>query len=144
MSLEVGGDESVGLVGESGSGKTTLSRILLGLETATSGQVVIDGIDASDWTKLSTSDRRRLRGAVQIVFQDPYSSLNPMRTVGGTLSEAITVHNPGAKNVSGQVADLLSPLGSPPLTRRASRSRFRAASGSGWPSPARLRSTRGS
>ena len=113
VSLEVGADESVGLVGESGSGKTTLSRILLGLETATSGQVVIDGIDASDWTKLSTSDRRRLRGAVQIVFQDPYSSLNPMRTVGGTLSEAITVHNPGAKNVSGQVADLLSSVGLP-------------------------------
>jgi peptide/nickel transport system ATP-binding protein len=113
VSIEVGEDESVGIVGESGSGKTTLSRILLGLETATSGQIVIDGIDASDWTKLSAKDRRRLRSAVQIIFQDPYSSLNPMRTVGGTLSEAITVHDPGAKNVSSQVADLLGSVGLP-------------------------------
>jgi peptide/nickel transport system ATP-binding protein len=113
VSLEIGEDESVGLVGESGSGKTTLARILIGLETATSGQIVIDGIDASDWTKLSATDRRRLRSAVQIVFQDPYSSLNPMRTVGGTLGEAITVDNPRARNVSDQVADLLSSVGLP-------------------------------
>ena len=113
VSIEVGGDESVGLVGESGSGKTTLSRILVGLETATSGQIVIDGIDASDWTRLSAKDRRRLRSAVQIVFQDPYSSLNPMRSVGGTLSEAITVRDPRARNVSAQVADLLQSVGLP-------------------------------
>jgi peptide/nickel transport system ATP-binding protein len=113
VSIDVRAEESVGLVGESGSGKTTLSRILMGLETATSGQIMIDGVDASNWTKLSAEDRKRLRGAVQIVFQDPYSSLNPMRTVGGTLSEAITVHNPGARNVSNQVADLLHSVGLP-------------------------------
>lgn len=68
--------------GESGSGKTTLVRLLVGLEHATSGQITIDGIPAADWAGLSSSDRRRLRGTVQIVFQDPYSSLNPMRIIG--------------------------------------------------------------
>jgi len=113
VSVEIGENESVGLVGESGSGKTTLARVLIGLENATSGEIVIDGIDASDWSKLSARDRRRLRGTVQIVFQDPYSSLNPMRTVGGTLSEAITTHQPDAKNVSTQVEELLHSVGLP-------------------------------
>jgi peptide/nickel transport system ATP-binding protein len=113
VSIEVGEGESVGLVGESGSGKTTLARILVGLETATRGEILIDGIDASDWAKLSARDRRRLRGAVQIVFQDPYSSLNPMRSVGSTLSEAITIHRPGAKDLSAQVKELLQSVGLP-------------------------------
>jgi peptide/nickel transport system ATP-binding protein len=114
VSLAIGPNESVGLVGESGSGKTTLARVLIGLETATTGEVVIDGIDASDWSKLSATERRHLRGTVQIVFQDPYSSLNPMRTIGGTLREAITTHQPGAKNVAAQVDDLLRSVGLPP------------------------------
>ena len=113
VSIAVGANESVGLVGESGSGKTTLSRVLIGLETATSGEVVIDGVDASDWSKLSAAERRHLRGTIQIVFQDPYSSLNPMRTVGGTLSEAITTHQSRAKNVGAQVDDLLRSVGLP-------------------------------
>jgi peptide/nickel transport system ATP-binding protein len=114
VSLHVGENESVGLVGESGSGKTTLARILVGLERPTSGELTIDGIDASDWSKLSTTDRRKLRGAIQIVFQDPYSSLNPMRTVTSTLKEAITTHDPAAKNLTGQVKDLLVSVGLPP------------------------------
>jgi peptide/nickel transport system ATP-binding protein len=119
VSIEVGENESVGLVGESGSGKTTLARILIGLETASEGAIVIDGIDASNWSKLTARDRRRLRGTLQIVFQDPYSSLNPMRTVGGTLSEAITTHDPAAKNVSDRVGELLHSVGLP--TTYASR-----------------------
>jgi len=107
VSIEVGENESVGVVGESGSGKTTLARILVGLESATSGEIAIDGVDASDWTRLGSAERRKLRGAVQIVFQDPYSSLNPMLTVGSTLREAITTHDRGAKNVRAQVAELL-------------------------------------
>jgi peptide/nickel transport system ATP-binding protein len=113
VSVQVGANESVGIVGESGSGKTTLARILVGLESATGGDVLIDGISATNWAKLATKDRRHLRGTVQIVFQDPYSSLNPMRSVGWTLSEAVSTHEPKAKNVSRQVQDLLGSVGLP-------------------------------
>jgi peptide/nickel transport system ATP-binding protein len=113
VSVEVGAGESVGLVGESGSGKTTLARVLAGLEQATSGQVTIDGIPAGDWSRLAGKDRRRLRGTVQIVFQDPYSSLNPMHTVGSALAEAVAIHDPAARNVPGQVAGLLQSVGLP-------------------------------
>jgi peptide/nickel transport system ATP-binding protein len=111
VSLEVGEAESVGLVGESGSGKTTVSRMLVGLETPTSGEITIGGIEAADWHSLPRRDRRRLRGTVQIVFQDPYSSLNPMRSIGWTLAEAITTHDPGAKRVDAQVDELLRDVG---------------------------------
>ena len=119
VSVEVGAGESVGLVGESGSGKTTLARVLAGLEHATSGQVTIDGIPAGDWSRLAGKDRRRLRGTVQIVFQDPYSSLNPMHTVGAALAEAVTIHDPAAKNVPAQVSELLQSVGLPAGVRRS-------------------------
>jgi peptide/nickel transport system ATP-binding protein len=89
VTIEVGAGESVGLVGESGSGKTTLARCLVGLETPTSGRILVDGVDASDFARLSAADRRHLRRTVQMIFQDPYSSLNPTRTVGATLREAL-------------------------------------------------------
>jgi peptide/nickel transport system ATP-binding protein len=114
VSIEVGAGESVGLVGESGSGKTTLARMLAGLEHPTSGEITIDGIAASDWSRLGGKDRRRLRGTVQIVFQDPYSSLNPMHTVGAALAEAVHIHDPAAKDVPAQVGDLLASVGLPP------------------------------
>jgi peptide/nickel transport system ATP-binding protein len=113
VSIEVGAGESTGLVGESGSGKTTLARILVGLEHADGGQITIDTIPASNWSSLSAKDRRRLRGTVQIVFQDPYSSLNPMRTVGSTLAEAITTHDSRARKVTAQVGGLLESVGLP-------------------------------
>jgi peptide/nickel transport system ATP-binding protein len=114
VSIEVGEKESVGLVGESGSGKTTLARILVGLENATGGQVEIAGIPAADWSRLSRGDRSKLRSTVQIVFQDPYSSLNPMRSVGWTLGEAVSIHNPSVKNVKARVEELLQSVGLPP------------------------------
>jgi peptide/nickel transport system ATP-binding protein len=113
VSIEVGAHESVGIVGESGSGKTTLARVLVGLEHLSSGDVTIDGISASNWSSISQRDMRKLRGTVQIVFQDPYSSLNPMRSIEWTLREAIKTHDPQARNVSGQVADLLASVGLP-------------------------------
>jgi len=114
VSIEVGEGESVGLVGESGSGKTTLGRCIVGLETPTSGTITIDGIEAADYTQLSTRDRAAVRRSVQIVFQDPYSSLNPVRTIGSALQQAVLVAEPGARGVSGQVADLLRTVGLPP------------------------------
>jgi peptide/nickel transport system ATP-binding protein len=113
VSIEVGMNESVGIVGESGSGKTTLARILVGLERATDGTFTIGGIPAHDYSKLSSRDRRKLRSTVQIVFQDPYSSLNPMRSIGWTLQEALTTHNPGARKTGEQVAELLESVGLP-------------------------------
>ncbi len=113
VSIDVGANESVGIVGESGSGKTTLARVLVGLERLTSGEVTIDGISTSNWANISQKDLRKLRGTVQIVFQDPYSSLNPMRSVEWTLREAIKTHDPQAKNLGAQVADLLGSVGLP-------------------------------
>lgn len=114
VSIELREGESVGIVGQSGSGKTTLARILVGLEQATAGSIVIDGVPADDWAGLRPDDRRRLRGVVQMVFQDPYSSLNPMRTVGWTLRQAITAHDRRARNVDAQLADLLRSVGLSP------------------------------
>jgi peptide/nickel transport system ATP-binding protein len=113
VTLDVGVNESVGLVGESGSGKTTLARLLVGLEHATGGEIRIDGISARNWAELGRDDRRRLRQTLQIVFQDPYSSLNPMRTVGGTLGEAVLVREPAARNVPARVEALLRTVGLP-------------------------------
>jgi peptide/nickel transport system ATP-binding protein len=113
VSIEVGEHESVGIVGESGSGKTTLARILVGLEQATSGQIAIDGIPASNWASLSERDRRRLRSTIQIVFQDPYSSLNPMRSIGSILREAIAIGEPATKDRNSEVGNLLRSVGLP-------------------------------
>jgi peptide/nickel transport system ATP-binding protein len=113
VSLEIRHGESVGLVGESGSGKTTLARCLLGLETPTSGSIAIDGIPAADYEALVPGHRRQLRRTAQIVFQDPYSSLNPVMTVGATLKEALTVHGRRPRDVDGGVRDLLGRVGLP-------------------------------
>jgi len=114
VSLQVGRGESVGIVGESGSGKTTLARMLVGLERPTSGGIGIDGINATDWGALSAGDRAHLRGTVQMVFQDPYSSLNPMRSIGSTLREAVRVHAPDAGDADATVGTLLQSVGLPP------------------------------
>ncbi|HEU5211286.1 MAG TPA: ABC transporter ATP-binding protein [Gaiellaceae bacterium] len=109
VSIEVGAGESVGLVGESGSGKTTLARCIVGLETPTDGSVLIDGIEASDYSRLESDQRRAIRRRVQMVFQDPYSSLNPVMTVGATLREALSV-GPDSRTTE---ADLLARVGLP-------------------------------
>ncbi len=86
VSLAIGAGETVGLVGESGAGKTSLLRLLLGLQSPTRGEVVFDGMP------LRTADRRRvraLRRAVQPVYQDPYSSLDPRMTVGASIAEPL-------------------------------------------------------
>jgi peptide/nickel transport system ATP-binding protein len=109
VTIEVGSGESVGIVGESGSGKTTLARCLLGLGTPDEGTIEIAGIQAADYGSLPRGERRRLRRTVQMVFQDPYSSLNPALSIGSTLKEALGV----AGRPDGGVGDLLEQVGLP-------------------------------
>ncbi|MGH4001814.1 MAG: nickel ABC transporter ATP-binding protein NikE [Pseudonocardiaceae bacterium] len=108
---------SVGLVGESGSGKSTLARCVLGLEQPTSGSIRIDDLELGDYTALSRAERRQARQAVQCVFQDPYSTLNPSHSIGFTLTEAVR-HRKGRastpEETEQEIAQLLTQVGLPP------------------------------
>ncbi|MFF2012121.1 ABC transporter ATP-binding protein [Streptomyces sp. NPDC058195] len=90
VDLTVPAGRITALVGESGSGKTTLARIAVGLETFDRGQVEVGGIPLTAGRLPTRAERARLASQVQIVFQDPFSSLPPLRTVGATLAEALT------------------------------------------------------
>ena len=104
--------EIVGLVGESGCGKTTLSRALLRLLPSSAGSVIFDGIDV---LKLSSSRLRALRGRMQLIFQDPYTSLNPRMTAGDIIGEGMILHgNKGSRHgMAHRVASLLGQVGLP-------------------------------
>jgi peptide/nickel transport system ATP-binding protein len=114
--------ETVGLVGESGSGKSTLGRAVLGLVPIARGEIAFDGRDI---TKSDQRERRRLSRELQVVFQDPYSSLNPARTIGQTLAEPLLVHE---KLNRGQTATrvnaALRRVGLPPDTAERYPSNF--------------------
>jgi oligopeptide transport system ATP-binding protein len=98
-----------GLVGESGCGKTTLSRTIMQLQRATSGTIVLEG---QDLTKLSDDAVRRQRVHFQMIFQDPYASLNPRLTIYDTLAEAVaTRHKLGSKAMASAVAELMITVG---------------------------------
>lgn len=88
VSIDIAPGETVGLVGESGSGKTTLGRAVLGLAPVSSGAIRFEG---EDITRASGARRRALSRDIQVVFQDPYSSLNPSMTIGAILEEPLTV-----------------------------------------------------
>src|SRR6185312_15714029 len=91
VSFHVGEAETLGLVGESGCGKSTLGRTVLRLLDPASGQIVFQGRDIAT---LSQRELRPTRSRMQIIFQDPYGSLNPRMTVRATLREAMRVHAP--------------------------------------------------
>ncbi|WP_106401068.1 ATP-binding cassette domain-containing protein [Actinocorallia populi] len=110
VSLTVGEGETLGLVGESGSGKTTIGRALLGLAEPSGGSVVFAGRDI---TCLPSKERRALARDIQVVFQDPYTSLNPSLTIGDILSEPLIVQGATAKDARGKVGELLDRVGLP-------------------------------
>jgi len=117
VSFEIHRGETLGLVGESGCGKTTTGRCILRLEPPTSGEVVFEGRDMS---KLSDAELRGLRRRMQVIFQDPYSSLNPRMTVGQIISEPLGVHGivPDRAARAARVQDLLRHAGLLPAMAR--------------------------
>jgi oligopeptide/dipeptide ABC transporter ATP-binding protein len=116
VNFDIRTGETVGLVGESGSGKSTIGRAILGLTPIHSGRVVFQGRDI---TRYGYHDRRKLSADLQVVFQDPYSSLNPTRPVGRTLSESLRIQRVSRQDVAGRVSSMLQRVGLP--TTAASR-----------------------
>ncbi|MGW0927993.1 ABC transporter ATP-binding protein [Streptomyces sp. NPDC002644] len=113
VSLTVPHGEVTALVGRSGSGKTTLARIAIGLESYDSGTVRTGPVELPRGRRPSTADRRRLAAHAQIVFQDPYASLSPLRTVGATLREALDAARRGGRGGAETVESLLARVGLP-------------------------------
>ena len=109
VSFELPPSGSIGIVGESGSGKTTVAKILVGLERATSGKIEVDGQDWSLPAKNSKERRERAK-YLQIVFQDPYSSLDPRQSIGSALREALSISMKDSDEVivrANELADLV-------------------------------------
>ncbi|WP_062289211.1 ATP-binding cassette domain-containing protein [Demequina phytophila] len=110
VDFEIGAGETLGIVGESGSGKTTIGRAILGLAPISGGAVEYDGRDI---TAFSARERRALSREIQVVFQDPYSSLNPSLTIGATLAEPLIVQGWDKAKATRRVLDLLDQVGLP-------------------------------
>ncbi len=116
VSFDMKPGEVLGLVGESGSGKTTVGRSILRLIEPTSGSVMFDGVDV---TTLGPEEMRRMRRRMQIVFQDPFASLNPRMTVGEIVGQAIDIHALAkGREREDRIADLLVRVGLTPSHAR--------------------------
>jgi oligopeptide/dipeptide ABC transporter ATP-binding protein len=112
VSFEVGRGETLALVGESGCGKSSVGRTILRLQEPTSGKAVYEGVDVFS---LDRTTLRELRRRMQIIFQDPYSSLNPRMTVGAAIAEGIEIHRLAPRReIPGRVAALLEEVGLDP------------------------------
>lgn len=111
ISFSIKNGETLGLVGESGCGKSTTGRTILRLLDATDGKIIFNG---KNITKLQGESLREIRKDIQMVFQDPYASLNPMQMVGSIIAEPImNFHNRSLKSLRNEVIELLSKVGLP-------------------------------
>jgi oligopeptide transport system ATP-binding protein len=110
VSFEIGRAETLGLVGESGSGKSTTGRCVLRLIEPTSGEILFEGRDV---IRMDSDQLRALRRDIQIIFQDPFSSLNPRMTVGSIIGEALTIHGLAKtrREFTERVVELLETVG---------------------------------
>lgn len=111
VSMAIDGAHTYGLVGESGCGKSTLGRTVARLQTADAGTIRLDG---DDITRVEGSGLRALRRRVQFVFQDPYASLNPRKTVRATLTEPLEIHGLHRRSRTQRVNELLEQVGLDP------------------------------
>jgi len=110
VSLDIAPGECLGLVGESGSGKTTLGRAILGLVPVSTGTIDFDGRRLSG---MPARERRALSSDIQVVFQDPYTSLNPSMTVESILAEPLQVTGTSGRDARARVLELLDAVGLP-------------------------------
>jgi peptide/nickel transport system ATP-binding protein/oligopeptide transport system ATP-binding protein len=108
VSLSIEGGRTFGLVGESGCGKSSLGRTVARLQTADAGAI---RLGADDISRVSGSNLRALRRRVQFVFQDPYASLNPRKSVRATLAEPLAIHGLHRRREASRVAELLEQVG---------------------------------
>src|ERR1700716_3548132 len=117
VSFDIGRGETLGLVGESGSGKSTTGRCVLRLIEPTSGEIVFE---EQDVVRMNSDQLRALRRDVQIIFQDPFASLNPRMTVGAIIGEALTIHNlaKSRQAFNERVVQLLETVGLQGVQRR--------------------------
>ena len=115
VSLDIEAGETLGLVGESGSGKTTLGRLVLRLIEPTAGIVRFEG---RDLTTASHAEMRRLRGDMQIIFQDPFGSLDPRMRVEDIIAEPLIIHGDGRGHHRAKVSELLNAVGLDPSALR--------------------------
>jgi oligopeptide transport system ATP-binding protein len=113
VSFEILQGETLGLVGESGCGKSTLGRTILQLHTPTDGKIFFEGLDLSE---MSRSELRSMRRRMQIIFQDPYSSLNPRMTIEKIIAEPLTIHHSAnGQELRDMVAVLMERVGLNPM-----------------------------